>query len=170
MKNIIITITYFISLTSCLNPRATLDQDKIIESLANSISIKFKEVPIITAKQLAEEIQNKSADIILVDTRNIREQKVSMIEGSINHDEFMKSVDSYRSKMIYTYSTIGGESSDFSRKLLAKGLKSMSLFGGTLSWAQGGYSFIKDAQATKKLGIENEAWNILPREYEGVFP
>ncbi len=170
MKNFIITTCYLLFLTSCINPRSYDNQPQIIDAMTKSIKIKFPHVTNIPAKDLMTILERKSDDNILVDSRNIREQKISMLPGAMTRNQFETIKKNFIEKNIYIYSTIGGDSSEYVNKLMNQGFKAFNLDGGTLAWAQEGFFFDNQGEQTKKVGIENEAWNILPKEYEGVFP
>ncbi|EQC46152.1 rhodanese-like domain-containing protein [Bacteriovorax sp. Seq25_V] len=170
MKNFLTVVFILLFFTSCINPRSYENQPQIIDAMTKSIRIKFPNVTTVTAEKLMTILSEKSDLNILVDSRDIREQKISMIPGAITRQQFEKIKKGLLGKNIYIYSTIGGDASEYASKLMNQGFKAFNLNGGTLAWAQAGYYFDNQGEQTRKLGIENEAWNILPKDYQGVFP
>jgi len=155
---------------SCINPQSYENKSKIIDSMATAVTMENKDINHIDAKDLMLKMEQKSYDSILVDARSRGEQLVSMIPGAVPKDVFEKNKKNFKDKEIITYCTIGGRSSSFARKLNSEGFKTSSLKGGVLAWAHAGGVFDSQGQQTKKVKFLNDAWDILPKGYEGVSP
>ncbi len=165
----LIPLSLFI-LVSCINPQSYENKGKIVDSMATAVTNENKDIPFVEAKDLMVQMQQKSYTAILVDARSQLEQATSMIPGAVPKHVFEENKRNFRDKEIITYCTIGGRSSAYSRELMAQGFKSTSLKGGVLAWAQEKGSFTLEGKDTKKVHFLNDAWNILPEEYEGVSP
>lgn len=169
--NLFIVILF--TLCSCINPKSYENQAEIIKAMAGSIEIKYPDIKNLEAIELKELLEQKSDNLILVDTREIEQIKVSTIPGAIFKMQFEKMKENKEfltGKNIVLFSTIGGASLEYAALLKNQNITVSNLTGGTLSWAQLGLDFDNQGVATKKLGIESEAWNILPKEYEGIVP
>lgn len=165
-----ITLLCIIFLTSCINPQSYGNKKDIITSWAKSIRDKNPDVKVISASELNTRLQNKDFTMVLVDARSQDEQMTSMIPGAIPKVAFEADKESFKHKLVVTYCTIGGRSSAYSRDLQKAGFETVSLDGGVLAWAHNGFVFDYQGTETKKVKFLNEAWNVLPKGYEGVVP
>lgn len=152
------------TLPSCIDPAKTAQPDKVVLSMSDALVKKYPETPVI----LVPELEGKT-DIVLVDVREQKEIDVSIIPGAITQAEFEKNKEQYKGKLIVPYCTIGLRSTLYTNKLMKEGFKAKNLKGGVLSYAHEGKSFIKDGKETKKVHVYGEAWNLLPKTYEGIF-
>jgi len=150
-----------------MSPNQVANKSKIIEEMANTIQKKFPSVQNITVD---DSIHNpKFSDSVFLDVRSENEKKVSIIPQSISMDQFNKNSKLYKNKKIIVYCTIGYRSSEKVIELSKKGFKAYNLKAGILAWAEQGLLFEKNGTETKKVHVYAEAWNFLPKDYEGVY-
>jgi rhodanese-related sulfurtransferase len=153
-----------ILLQSCINPGTTADPEKVVESMARALTKKFPQIPIIEVKELTQ-----SAPYILVDVREQREINISMIPGAISQKEFESQKDIYKNKLVVVYCTIGVRSGTYTKKLIEEGFKAKNLKGGVLAFAHAGFKFVNKGKETKNVHVYGEAWNLLPKTYNGIY-
>ena len=141
-------------------------KQKMIEMFEEYKKEAFSDVPDITVEQ----IKNDSGKgYIIVDTREKKEQNVSMIPGAITQKEFEKNKKKYKGKAIVTYCTIGYRSGVYAKKLNKKGFKAYNLVGGVLSWAHEGNEFVCDSANTKKVHVYGKDWDLAPERYKTTW-
>jgi rhodanese-related sulfurtransferase len=139
---------------------------KSLESMANKYSY-FEGVEVVKASELA-----KNQKIIFVDVRPIKEREISVIEGSISEDEFLKKMDTlvHKELKIVAYCTIGHRSGKFAQRMNKKGIPVANLYGGILGWIDSGkVVFNVQGDETLKVHVYGADWNILPDPYKGVW-
>lgn len=154
----------FLLLTSCLEPGNTKNPANVVIAMADALQKKHPSIPVI----LPEEVK-PLPHVVLVDVREKYESDVSTIPNAITRDEFEKDERKYINHEIITYCTIGVRSTEYARNLISKGHIAFNLKGGILAWAHAGYFFESEGKMVKKVHIFNKAWNLLPKDYEGVL-
>ena len=129
-----------------------------------------KKYPNIKHISVKEYLQNPQS-FVLVDVRPDNEQKISVIPNSTSYKIIEKNFKKYKNKKLLVYCTIGERSSKYAEKLFADGFANVTnLRGGVLSWAENGKLFIDPTgKKTKRVHVYGEKWNILPKEYKGVW-
>ena len=162
---IILPLSMIAWLSSCIDPTTTANPKKVVLSMANALAKKYPNTPLIEVKDLL--LLEK--DILLVDVREKKEIDVSVIPGSMTQAQFEKNKDQYRNKTIVPYCTIGLRSTLYTNKLINEGFKAKNLKGGVLSFAHAGRKFIKDGKETTRVHVYSEAWNLVPKPYQGIF-
>jgi len=169
MKSLIsITILGFIAL-SCINPQsAAKNKRKSVEVMASQIAKKFSDVPQLSIEDYLSWKTN-GEDIVLIDVRPMEERKVSIIPGAISIEEYESSLSKFKNKKIVAYCTIGYRSSEYVRKLKKKNIDAFNLKESLLGWAHRGHKFEIGGVKTNKAHVYEEAWNFLPKGYEGIF-
>ena len=120
----------------------------------------------ITAFALIKEM-TKNKNIVLIDIRENKEQKISMLPNAITEEEFLKSPNIFKNKKIIAYCTIGHRSGKFAEKF--KKLNIYNLEGGVLAWSHFKGRFYKDKKETNKVHVYSKEWNFLNSSYEAVF-
>ena len=136
-----------------------------ISETYNKISKPFN-CKSITAFTLIKEMA-KNKNIIMIDTREDKEQKISMLPKAISMKEFLKNPDIYKNKKIISYCTIGYRSGKFAEKF--KKLNIYNLEGGVLAWSHFKGKFFKGEKETRKVHVYSKEWNFLNSQYEAVF-
>lgn len=132
--------------------------------MADALQKKYPNVPVVDEKYVLER-QN----LILVDVREEHETKISMIPNAITMKEFEANKANYRHHEVVTYCTIGVRSTQYAKKLSADGFTALNLKGGVLAWAHADMGFVSKNGATKTVHVYSKAWNLLPKNYTGVF-
>lgn len=168
MKKIIMLISTLIFITSCLEPSNVKNKGEIVESMADTLIKQYPNVPVLKPLELIE-LQKTNQKLLIVDVRSIDEQKISMLKNAISKAEFEKGIKKFKSNEVVLYCTIGSRSSQYASKLLKQGYDAKTLKGGILAWANEGLEFMRKNVPTKRVHIFSEAWNMLPKNYEGVF-
>lgn len=167
MKKLILTALFLLS--SCINPQETANKSKVIQSMAKSISLQYPKAPQLSIEDFKKEYAN-DPNAILVDVRSDEEQKVSRIPGAITRKEFESKRDQYKDKTIIAYCTIGARSTKYTLNLIKEGHKAFNLKESILGWANRKLPLVTPSgEATKKVHVYGEAWNLLPTDYEGVW-
>jgi len=131
------------------------------ETLSKSFNCKS-----ITTQSLKKTL-SKNEDIILVDIREAKEQKVSMLKNAITESEFIKNFEKYKKKKIVVYCTIGFRSGKFAEK--HKKLDIYNLEGGILAWSHFQGKFYQNNVETNKVHIYSKDWNFLNSHYKAIF-
>ncbi len=168
MKKLFTFLFPLIIALSCINPQsAAKNKKKSVEVMADQIAKKFPEAPQLSI----EEFLKWKADqkpFVLVDVRELRETNVSTLPGAITKAVYEKEIEKYRGHTVIAYCTIGYRSSEYVQELVKDNIKAFNLKESLLGWAHRGLSFTSKGSETKKAHIYEEAWNFLPKGYEGV--
>lgn len=127
----------------------------------------FPEVQDISPKQAMELME--SGNIVFVDSRKSKEQKISMLPNAVTENDFMKNLEQYRNQVIIGYCTISYRSGKLARKLREKGLKMLNLKGGLLAWVHEGGKVYDASGETKRIHVYRKKWNYPPDGYEAVW-
>ena len=142
---------------------------KEIEKKIQSFEGQFK-VPQISAEELKNILTRE--DVVLVDVRQEKEQKVSMIPGALTEKEFRRRRGEMKGKTVVAYCTIGYRSSKFIKSLVGSpdALKLRNLRGSLLLWAHAGGPLVNESgQIVKNVHVYGKAWDLLPDGYKGVY-
>lgn len=137
----------------------TKDYSEKLESLYNHT------VPLITAKELAEEKKHQNP-IVLLDIRSPKEYAVSRIEGArlIDYDHFSDSEvkDIPLDAEVVVYCSVGYRSEKVGEKLLALGYTNVqNLYGGIFQWKNDGLEVVnKENIPTDSVHTYNKSWSI----------
>ncbi len=161
-------------LTSCggmsVRPSEGTDAEKLERMLAMYADYRrsaFPSVAEISAEETKIALENGTA--IIVDTRLDAERSISTIPGAISKQEFERNADSFRSKIVVNYCTIGYRSGIYTRKLKNRGFNAKNLKGSILAWAHAGFDFQVNGETTKCAHVYGEDWNLLPTGFKPVW-
>ena len=161
----IILISSLLILTSCLDPGKVKDPAKVVASMSDALTKKYKSIPVKFPREVTTE-----SEFVLVDVRSAAERAVSHIPLSISIQEFESHSKKYINKEIVFYCTIGVRSTKYALDKMKEGFTVFNLKGGVLGWAHAGKNFMtSEGTMTKKVHVYSEAWNLLPEGYEGAF-
>jgi sodium/bile acid cotransporter 7 len=127
----------------------------------------FPEVEDITPKQAMKLMQ--SGNVIFVDTRKSKEQKVSMLPGAVTEKDFKKNSEQYRDQVLIGYCTISYRSGKLAKELERKGITMLNLRGGMLAWIHEGGKVYDANGETKRVHVYKKKWNYVPEGYEAVW-
>ena len=111
----------------------------------------------------------KTAKVIFVDTRERKEQKVSMLPGAITEKDFKKNLEQYKDRVIIGYCTISYRSGNLAKKMQKKGIVMLNLRGGMLAWVHEGGKVYDQHGETKQVHVYSKKWNYLPNAYDPVW-
>ena len=111
----------------------------------------------------------KSSKVLFVDTREAKEQKVSMLPGAMTEEEFEKHLDAYKDRVIIGYCTISYRSGKLAARLRKKGITMFNLKGGLLGWIHEGGKVYDAKGETKRIHVYSQKWNYVPAGYEAVW-
>ncbi|MFT6070155.1 MAG: rhodanese-related sulfurtransferase [Bacteriovoracaceae bacterium] len=159
--------TFFIAM-SCIDPQsAAKNKRKSVEVMADQISSKFPKAPQLSIEEFLK-LKEDQKPFVLVDVRELRETKVSILPGSITKAEYEKEKDKYKNYTVIAYCTIGYRSSEYVQGLVKEDINAFNLKESLLGWAHRGLTFTSKGTETKKAHVYEEAWNFLPKGYTGV--
>ena len=155
--------------TSCINPQDTPNKAKVVQSMAKSISLANPQAPQLSIEDFQRDYAN-DPNTVLVDVRTEKEQKVSRLPGAISRKVFEANRAAYKEKTIVSYCTIGARSTKYTLSLLKSGHKAFNLKESILGWANRNLPLVTpEGKETKKVHVYEEAWNLLPTDYQGVW-
>jgi sodium/bile acid cotransporter 7 len=117
--------------------------------------------------QLIAMRQQKRA--VLVDSREPREQQVSMIPDAISLTDFTRNASSYAGRPVVFYCTIGYRSGVVATEYRKNDVDAYNLKGGILSWVHAGQNVVDGRKETRKVHVYGSKWNLLPCGYEAVW-
>lgn len=158
--------TLLLSLTGCINPQKVGDPKKVVSAMANTIEKQFSETPQMTI----EDFLKKKNDVILVDVRDEKEMKVSIIPGAITRKEFESQRSKYKDKKIVAYCTIGQRSTEYTKELKKEGFDAYNLKESILGWTHRKLPLVTpEGKETKKVHVYDEPWNLVEKSYTGVW-
>jgi rhodanese-related sulfurtransferase len=138
-----------------------------INELYEKYKRSFPDVPDVSVEELIA--LRREQDVVLVDRREKREQRVSMLPGAIPSGEFEKNIENYKDKTIVVYCTIGSRSGYYARELIQKGFAAYNLRGGILAWIHAGQQLVSEGKETRRVHVYGRRWDLAPKGYEAVW-
>lgn len=174
---VFLTIVFICALTISIavffHKRQFLDKDNFAkEQKIQQMYLEYKRSYFSSVADISAEEVLKLDDeqIVLVDLRSSREQKISMIAGAITKEEFEKNINKYKMKKIILYCTIGNRSGQYALKLKEKGIKVHNLIGSILSWVHAGGEVVdSQGKTTNRVHVYGPKWDLLPEGYERLW-
>jgi sodium/bile acid cotransporter 7 len=106
---------------------------------------------------------------LLVDVREEKEQKVSMLPGAVTEKQFLKDPGAYRDHTLIGYCTISYRSGKLAEKLKAQGVAMLNLRGGLLAWVHDGGKVYDRNGETRRIHVYGRKWDLGPKDYEAVW-
>jgi len=145
------------------------DEQKMerINELYEKYKRSFPDVPDVSAEELIALRREK--DVVIVDGRKKKEQRVSMLPGAIPSRELEENIEKYRNKTIVVYCTIGSRSGHYARGLIEKGFTAYNLRGSILAWIHAGQKLVSEGKETRRVHVYGRRWNLAPKGYEAVW-
>ncbi|MBD3420415.1 MAG: rhodanese-like domain-containing protein [Chitinivibrionales bacterium] len=141
---------------------------KMLDMYAEYKKDAYPDAPDITVDSLLT--LKERADVVIVDAREKKEMKVSMIPGAISQKQFEKDRDRYANCAVIAYCTIGYRSGEYVGKLRERGIEAYNLIGSALAWAHKGKQFVDSkGDTTKSLHVYGKKWDLAPYGYETVW-
>lgn len=165
-------MTAFLLFSSCINPQEAKNKGEIVKAMAKAIAKKYGDAPQMTIEEF-QKIPQKDA-VILVDVRGPEERAVSTIAGAINREVFenklQENPQDLAGKTIVSFCTIGERSSKYTRELKKRDLNAFNLQESILGWSQRQLPLVdSQGKETRKVHVYGEAWNLIPKNYQGVW-
>ena len=138
-----------------------------VEEMVLALEKRFPDVETITVDEVGRLLEKDS--VVLVDVREAKEQKVSMIPGAISVEEFEDDEDRYDVVTVVAYCTIGHRSSEYAEQLTQRGRRVLNLRGSILAWAHAGGPLVLNSEATRTLHVYGSNWDLAPSRFETIW-
>ena len=138
-----------------------------VEEMVLALEKRFPDVETITVDEVGRLLEKDS--VVLVDVREAKEQKVSMIPGAISVEEFEDDEDRYEELTVVAYCTIGHRSSEYAQQLTQRGRRVLNLSGSILAWAHAGGPLVLNSEATRTLHVYGSNWDLAPSRFETIW-
>ena len=163
------SLVFLLMLVSSGSGWELTDEQKLerINELYEKYKRSFPDVPDVSVKELIA--MRKEKDVVLVDGRKKREQRVSMLPGALPSREFEKNIEEYKDRTIVVYCTIGSRSGYYTRDLIEKGFTAYNLRGSILAWIHAGQKLVSEGKETRRVHVYGRRWNLAPEGYEAVW-
>jgi rhodanese-related sulfurtransferase len=152
-------------LSSCANPSSEQTKREQVLTLYKDYKKEFPNVPEISPK----EVTKLKKMYILVDVREEKEQKVSMIPHALTLKEFEKNKEQFKNHQIVTYCTIGYRSGKYAQKLRTKGYQAYNMTGAILLWTHDVGTLVNDNGMTKNVHVYGSQWNLVPDGFQSTY-
>ena len=166
---LILLVSLAAGLTMCGMKASDSDAEDLarIEEMYASYQRKFPNV----AGVSADEVQRlrEEGDVVLVDVRDAKERKVSIIPGALSREEFEAKRSEYADSTVVTYCTIGARSGQYAAELAKQGLDVRNFEGSILSWTHAGGELVGPDGPTRKVHVYGKRWNLAADGYEAVW-
>ena len=145
------------------------DQDKRqkVADMYNGYKEKFPEVRDISAQKVISLMAEQK--VVLIDIREPREQRISMLPGAITEKEFLNSSEKHKDALKIAYCTISYRSGKFAQKLQQEGILVYNLKGGILAWVHDGGKVYDQNGETQRIHVYGRKWNLGPNRYQAVW-
>lgn len=129
----------------------------------------------LAARKRAEEfakgkgLKVPESDFVLVDVRSEKEIAVSIIPGAITKAQFEKNLEDYREKTVIPYCLVGGRSTAYAKKMVAKGFQVKNYKPSILGWVKAKLPLQTiDGKATNRVHTASDRYTV-PDKYERVY-
>lgn len=149
--------------------QSATDRKKYDKAMAmyNEYTRSFPEVADIPSEEAIPLLSDQ--DVVFVDIRRAKEQKVSMIPGAVTKKAFLKNLEKYQGKRVIAYCTISYRSGKFAEKMEKKGLSVTNLRGGLIGWVHANGPLTKGDQPTTNLHVYGRKWDLVPESINPVY-
>lgn len=169
MKNLILILSLLV-VSSCWapSPENASNKKEVVEAMVAALIKQHPETPGLNARELTQMLEDQSS-VTLVDVRTPVEREVSTLPGAHSKESFQQ-LKNPGDQLIVVYDTFGYRAVEWIKNQNKKGLKNaLYLEGGVIAWAHAGGSFVDpENQTTQKVHVLNEAWALLPDNYEAI--
>lgn len=158
-----------LTIASCINPKQSKNKPQIIQAMSDTIALEFKDTPQLNIDNFLQLKKTKAKKYVLIDTRSLKERKISILPGAISLEQFNKERGRYQGFQVILYCTIGLRSSKTAYKLREQGINAFNLEKGILGWAQKQLPFYgPNNKRTYIVHVYGKQWDLLPKNYQGV--
>lgn len=158
-------VTYSAVLAFARPPTNNPERSARVNDLYRNYAKSFPDVKSISARELLRKLDS----VVLVDVREPKEQKVSMLPGAITKEAYEAAADEYAGKPVVTYCTIGYRSGMYAKELADRGVEVANLEGSLLAWTHVGGPLVRGDEPTKELHVYGSQWDLAAVEYRGVW-
>ncbi|AGW13589.1 rhodanese-like domain-containing protein [Megalodesulfovibrio gigas] len=112
----------------------------------------------------------RGVPVVLVDSRDAKEQAVSMLPGAVTEAQFLAQPELHHDAIVVAYCTIGYRSGVFARKMASQGVSVLNLYGGMLNWTHAAGPLV-DAQGrpVSRLHVYDSTWDLASAGVEGIY-
>jgi rhodanese-related sulfurtransferase len=163
-----ITSLFLISATSVLaGSDADRQKNNQVVAMYDEYTKSFPGVKDIAIKDALLLLAND--EVVFVDVRKAKEQKVSMIPGAVTKEHFMENLEQYREKKIIAYCTISYRSGKFAEKMEKRGIGITNLQAGLLGWVHAHGPLVDKNGAVSTLNVYGRAWDLAPSWITTVY-
>jgi sodium/bile acid cotransporter 7 len=142
---------------------------QVAEMYRGYVKKDLRGVPALSVKQTLALLRSKKGKVVLLDVREPREQRVSMIAGAVPAASYLKQPERYRGKTVVAYCTIGHRSGMLVKKLRKQGVEAFNLAGSLLSWVHAGQPLVHKGKRTRRLHVYDKPWDLAPAAIETVW-
>ena len=112
----------------------------------------------------------KRSEVLFVDVRPPEERSVSMIDGAITEEQFLRDLDRYKDVIIIGYCTISYRSGKLAQELMNKqGITMYNLRGGLLAWVHNGGKVVDSKGETRRIHVYGRKWNLAPSGFQAIW-
>jgi sodium/bile acid cotransporter 7 len=125
-------------------------------------------VPVLTVGQTLALLRKKKDRVVLVDVREPREQRVSMIAGAVPASRFLERRPK-KGQIVVAYCTIGYRSGMLVKKLRQQGVEAYNMSGSLLAWVHAGQPLQSGGRRTRRLHVYGKKWDLAPRRIETTW-
>ncbi len=143
------------------------DKRQKVADMYNGYKKQFPGVRDISAQKAISLMAEQK--VVLIDIREPREQRISMLPGAITEKEFLNSSAKYKDALKIVYCTISYRSGKFAQKLQQEGILVHNLSGGILAWVHDGGKVYDHNGETNRIHVYGRKWNLGPNRYQAVW-
>ena len=148
IRIIVINVLFIISFAYC----QTDEFNEYLQDLVKKFNVKQVKIDSLNLK-----------DVILLDTREFEEYKVSHIRSAIHvgyRDFSLERVDTLQKDInLVVYCSVGYRSSEIAEQLQNAGFKNVkNLYGGIFTWANSGRELVDDSSSTREIHVFDQYW------------
>lgn len=170
MKNLILTLC-LLAVSGCWapSPENASNKQEVVETMVAALIKQHPETPGLNAQELAQMLTDDESYVILVDVRTPFEREVSTLPGAHSKESFQQ-LKNPGDQLVVVYDTFGYRAIEWLKSQKNKGPKNvLYLEGGVIAWAHANGNFVDpENQTTQKVHVLNEAWALLPDNYEAI--
>jgi rhodanese-related sulfurtransferase len=138
-----------------------------IESMISEFEPKFNtpQIEVTAVERLVKE-----KNYVLLDVREPKETRVSIIPGAITKEQFEQNPTLYKDKKIIAYCTIGYRSSKFAERMNKQGYQISNMRGSLLLWSHAGGALVNArGEPTQQMHVYGRDWDLLPKRYQSTY-
>lgn len=161
--------------SACSQTTSTNAADHSMTAYDRMLGLLYKQtVPLIQPAELAEQLRKNPQGVVLLDTRNPDEFKVSHLQGArfVPYDalETANLQALPHNLPVVVYCTVGARSEKVGERLKALGYKDVrNLYGGIFQWVNEGHAVYNQAGPTAQVHPYSALWRPWLRRGEAAY-